>query len=82
GLGTVTRTEIHRSVDDGSTWEPTGVTFSPRLEGGHRQLWTWETGGDGFVYVMSTGFQRDKGVILMRVRQEHLADPGVNGWQT
>ncbi|GAA1054230.1 MULTISPECIES: DUF4185 domain-containing protein [Dietzia] len=82
GLGTVTRTEIHRSVDDGSTWEPTGVTFSPRLEGGHRQLWTWETGGDGFVYVMSTGFQRDKGVILMRVREEHLADPGVNGWQT
>ncbi|MFN3339731.1 MAG: DUF4185 domain-containing protein [Dietzia sp.] len=82
GLGTVTRTEIHRSVDDGRTWESTGVTFSPRLEGGHRQLWTWEAGGDGFVYVLSTGFQRDKGVILMRVREEHLADPEVNGWQT
>ncbi|AWH94357.1 DUF4185 domain-containing protein [Dietzia psychralcaliphila] len=82
GLGTVTRTEIHRSVDDGRTWEPTGVTFSPLLEGGHRQLWTWEAGGDGFVYVLSSGFQRDKGVILMRVREEHLADPDVNGWQT
>ncbi|MDX2357886.1 DUF4185 domain-containing protein [Dietzia sp. PP-33] len=82
GLGTVTRTEIHRSRDDGRTWEPTGVTLSPRLEGGHRQLWTWESGGDGFVYAMSTGFQRDKGVILMRIREEHLADPDLTGWQT
>jgi hypothetical protein len=82
GLGTVTRTEIHRSTDDGRTWEPTGAVFSPRLEGGHRQLWTWETGGDGHVYVLSTGFQRDKGVILMRVREEHLGDPDVGGWQT
>ena len=82
GLGTVTRTEIHRSTDDGRTWEPTGAVFSPLLEGGHRQLWTWERGGDGYVYVLSTGFQRDKGVILMRVREEHLADPDVSRWQT
>lgn len=82
GLGTVTRTRIHRSTDDGRTWEPTGAEFSPLLEGGHRQLWTWELGGDGFVYVLSTGFQRDKGVILMRVREEHLADPDLRRWQT
>ena len=82
GLGTVTRTQICRSTDDGRTWEPTGAEFSPLLEGGHRQLWTWELGGDGFVYVLSTGFQRDKGVILMRVREEHLADPDLSRWQT
>ncbi|GAA1732126.1 DUF4185 domain-containing protein [Dietzia kunjamensis subsp. schimae] len=82
GLGTVTRTRIHRSTDDGRTWEPTGAEFSPLLEGGHRQLWTWELGGDGFVYVLSTGFQRDKGVILTRVREEHLADPDLRRWQT
>lgn len=82
GLGNVTRTEIHRSTDDGRSWEPTGVELTARLEGGHRQLWTWETGGDGWVYVMSTGFQRDKGVILMRVREEHLADPDQGNWQT
>lgn len=82
GLGTVTRTEIHRSTDDGRTWEPTGAVFSPLLEGGHRQLWTWEKGDDGYVYVLSTGFQRDKGVILMRVREEHLADPDLSRWQS
>ena len=81
GLGTVTRTQIHRSTDDGRTWEPTGVELSPRLEGGHRQLWTWEAGGDGYVYVMSTGFQRDKGAILMRVREEDLAGPDLGRWQ-
>lgn len=82
GLGTVPRTQILRSTDDGLTWSATGAEFAGRLEGGHRQLWTWETGGDGYVYVMSTGFQRDKGVILMRVREEHLADSEPGHWET
>ena len=29
---------------------------------------------DGWVYVVSTGFQRDKGLILRRVRPEHIGD--------
>jgi len=82
GLGNVTRTEIHRSDDDGRTWQPTGAEFSPLLEGGHRQLWTWERGGDGFVYVMSTGFQRDKGVILMRTTEQALASGDTRDWET
>ena len=82
GLVNVIRTQIHRSTDDGRTWEPTGAEFSRLLEGGHRQLWTWERGHDGWVYVMSTGFQRDKGVILMRVREEHLAGADTANWQT
>ena len=82
GLGNVLRTRIHRSIDDGRTWAPTGADFAGRLEGGHRQLWTWESGDDGYVYVMSTGFQRDKGVILMRVREEHLTDPGADSWES
>ena len=82
GLGNVVRTEIHSSVDDGHTWNPTGARFSPRLEGGYRQLWTWEVGEDGLVYVMSTGFQRDRGVILMRTTAEALRTGDTRSWQT
>ena len=52
------------------------------LHGGHAQCWSWDFDpDDGWVYVASTGFQRDKGVILRRVRPEHLADPArYVGW--
>lgn len=53
--------------------------------GGHHdglfQMLTWEQGGDGYVYVFSTGFQRDKGLILQRVPPDRLADPAAwEGW--
>ncbi len=42
---------------------------------------SWEQGVDGYVYVFSTGFQRDKGLLLQRVPADRLADPaGWEGW--
>ncbi|QNP71405.1 DUF4185 domain-containing protein [Streptomyces roseirectus] len=76
GLGNVVRTEIWRSGDSGATWAPTGAVFAAGLHGGMFQLLTWALGDDGYVYVLSTGFQRDKPVILHRVRPGRLTDPG------
>ncbi|MFD6390898.1 DUF4185 domain-containing protein [Nocardia sp. NPDC060259] len=81
GLGNVVRTEIWTSSDNGKSWRPTGAQFDAGLHNGFAQLWTWERDDDGWVYVFSTGFQRDKGVILRRVRQDRITDPGAYiGW--
>lgn len=49
---------------------------------GHAQCWSWGYGpDDGWIYVVSTGFQRDKGIILQRVRPEHIGDRRkYSGW--
>lgn len=82
GFGNVAWTEIWRSDDSGIGWRNTGARFSARLHRGHAQCWSWDYDpDDGWVYVVSTGFQRDKGVILRRVRPAHLADPRkYSGW--
>lgn len=70
-------TEIWSSADSGITWEHMGESakFGADLHGGHAQLWSWDHDpDDGWVYVMSTGFQRDKGIILRRVRPEDIGD--------
>ena len=47
--------------------------FPANLHGGYAQCWSWDYDpDDGWVYVVATGFQRDKGIILMRVRPEHI----------
>ena len=83
GFGTVSWTEIWRSDDSGVSWQHLGenAKFPADLHGGHAQLWSWdyEPGDDGdprdgWVYVVATGFQRDKGIVLMRVRPEHIAE--------
>lgn len=82
GFPQVIWTEIWSSSDSGVSWEHMGeaAKFPADLFGGHAQLWSWDYDpGDGWVYVASTGFQRDKGVILRRVRP---ADIGVaDGYQ-
>ncbi|MFD7019298.1 DUF4185 domain-containing protein [Streptomyces sp. NPDC059928] len=75
GFGNVRWSEIWRSRDAGATWRPTGARFPGGLHGGHFQLLTWGLGGDGYVYVYSTGFQRDKPAILHRVPRARIADP-------
>lgn len=75
GLGNVRWTELHRSPDNGETWEPTGVAWPGDHHGGLFQMLTWERGHDGYVYVFSTGFQRDKGLILQRVPEEQVTVP-------
>lgn len=77
GLGTVIWTEIWRSDDSGISWSHMGekAKFDANLHGGHAQCWSWDYDpDDGWVYVVATGFQRDKGIILMRVRPEHIGD--------
>ena len=71
GFGNVIWTGIWASADNGATWQEMGpkATFPASLHNGYAQLWSWDYNpGDGWVYVVSTGFQRDKGIILRRVR--------------
>lgn len=79
GLGNVHWTEVHRSVDNGVSWEPTDTWWPGDHHGGHFQMLTWELGPDGHVYALTTGFQRDKGLLLHRVPAERLLD--TTAWQ-
>lgn len=77
GFGTVVWTEIWRSRDSGVSWTHLGekAKFPADLHNGHAQCWAWDHDpADGWVYVAATGFQRDKGIVLMRVRPEHIGD--------
>jgi hypothetical protein len=80
-LGTVHWTEVHRSTDNGVTWEPTDAWWPGDHLDGHFQMLTWELGPDGYVYALTTGFQRDKGLLLHRVPAEKLLDTAAwEGW--
>ena len=84
GFGNVVWTEIWRSEDSGVSWHRlSGKTrFPAGLHDGHAQCWSWDYDPvDGWIYVASTGFQRDKGIVLQRVRPEHIGDPAMySGW--
>jgi hypothetical protein len=70
GFGNVIWTEIWRSDDSGISWSHMGedAKFPADMHGGYAQCWSWDYDpDDGWVYVVATGFQRDKGIILMRV---------------
>ncbi len=90
GFGNVRWSEIWRSRDAGETWHPTAARFPGTLHGGMFQLLTWALGDDGYVYVLSTGFQRDKPALLHRVPAERITDPSAyrswgrraGGWWT
>jgi hypothetical protein len=76
--------ELWRSLDSGISWQHMGerAKFAASLHNGHAQCWSWDFDpDDGWVYVVSTGFQRDKGIILRRVRPEHIGDRSrYTGW--
>lgn len=82
GFGNVVWTELWKSVDNGVSWCRFGTEFPAGLHHGHAQCWSWDYDpDDGWVYVVSTGFQRDKGIILRRVRPAHLGDASrYAGW--
>lgn len=89
-LGDVRWTELHRSFDNGATWRFSGVRWPADEHGGLFQMLTWERGDDGWVYALSTGFQRTHGLLLHRVPEGRIAVPaawrswglrdGVWGW--
>jgi hypothetical protein len=74
-LGNVVRTELWRSDNDGVDWVYTGASWPADALGGYFQQLSWSLGSDGYVYLYSTGFQRDKPIIMQRVRAEAIADP-------
>lgn len=81
GLGNVHWTEVHRSTDNGETWQHTGAIWPGDQHGGLFQMLTWALGEDGWVYAFSTGFQRDRGLILQRVPADRVTDPVAwEGW--
>jgi hypothetical protein len=84
GFGNVMWTEIWKSNDSGVTWTHMGKRAkSPGdLHRGHAQCWSWDYDPhDDWVYVVSTGFQRDKGIILRRVRPRDIGDVSkYSGW--
>lgn len=73
-FGQVRWTEIWKSTDSGASWTHTGVKFPGDKDGGGFQLITWGLGNDGYVYLFSTGFQRDKGLRLYRVPSNAIGD--------
>ncbi|OMC46816.1 hypothetical protein A5744_08165 [Mycobacterium sp. IS-1264] len=84
GFGNVVWTGIWASTDNGGSWRRMGARarFPASLHDGYAQLWSWDYNpDDGWVYVVSTGFQRDKGVILRRVRPGDIGDrTKYSGW--
>lgn len=74
-FGAVRWTEIWQSDDSGATWHTDGRRFDGNRDGGLFRLLTWGRGSDGYVYVLSTGFQRDKGIILHRVPEGQITNP-------
>ncbi len=71
-FGAVRWTEIWQSTDSGATWQHTGAQFPGDKNGGMFQQLTWGRGNDGYVYLFTTGFQRDKGLHLHRVPENQI----------
>lgn len=65
GVGNVLWTEIYRSTDNGETWQSVATTPAD-YQGGKLNLITWEQGPDGYIYQMSSNFQRRDDVYLTR----------------
>lgn len=76
GFGNVDHTEIWTSQDSGEHWERTAEMFPGDHLDGFSQQCTWFAHPtDGYVYLLTTGFQRDKEVILQRVPQDSILNP-------
>ncbi|MFD1718963.1 DUF4185 domain-containing protein [Georgenia deserti] len=73
-FGMVRWTEVWRSDDSGASWQHTGLNLPADKDGGHFQCLTWGRGDDGYVYAFGTGFQRDKGIVLNRIRETELGN--------
>ncbi len=82
GLANERWCEIRYSDDNGESWINTAVRWSTSAYGGKRTMISWERGGDGYVYVISTGgLARNKNMLLWRVRENHAALTDPAAWQ-
>ena len=85
GLGNVHWTEIHRSRDNGVSWESTGLSWPGGHLGGHFQMLTWELGPDGYVYALHHGVPAGQGPAAAPrprrppARRRRLGGLGVRG---
>ncbi|MFF0520602.1 DUF4185 domain-containing protein [Actinomadura nitritigenes] len=69
-------TDFWRSFDNGETWEYL-CQWPGDMHGGQFQQKTYAVADDGYCYVLSSVFNRDRdsGLLLHRVRQDALGDP-------
>ncbi|OKJ51051.1 hypothetical protein AMK28_27595 [Streptomyces sp. CB02115] len=69
-------TDFWRSDDNGETWQYL-CQWPGGLHGGQFQQKTYAVAADGYLYVLSTAFDRDvtSGLLLHRVRQDAPGDP-------
>lgn len=75
-FGNVNYTEVWTSTDSGATWQHGARMFEGGHLGGLMQQATWTYNpADDHVYVLTTGFQRDKPIILHRVFGGSILDP-------
>lgn len=74
GLGNVRWTQIAYSDDNGEHWTLSNAIWPANANNNLQQLWTWEIGDDGYVYVFSTSFSRQDPIILHRVAQADILD--------
>jgi hypothetical protein len=81
GFGNVVWSGIWSSKDNGESWQQM-AQFPGDLDKGYAQCWSWDYNPeDNYVYVVSTGFQRNKGIILRRVHPDDLGDNSkYEGW--
>lgn len=78
GVGNVLYTQIWESTDQGTSWQSVNTTPANYL-GGKAQLITWDRGPDGYIYQMSSSFQRRDDVYLTRFLPEDIGNRA--SWQ-
>ena len=80
GLGNESHSELWTSDDDGESWTTDDHPWMASDHDGKRVMISWERGGDGYVYIVSTGgLTRNKNLLLWRAPEDRLTDP--SGWQ-
>ena len=68
GLQNTLWSSIAFSDDNGENWIESGVRWEGQEDGGLRQQWSWERGGDGWVYVVSSSARRSQsGIFCWRI---------------
>lgn len=75
GFANVIWSGIWTSTDNGETWNDSGARFPAEAYQEMWQLFSWDIGADGWLYVYSAEFLRESPMILHRVRPEDITSP-------